>query len=139
MKIVIDAYNGTVDFYVADPADAVIATYRRIFPGLFKPFAAMPADLQKHVRYPEDLFLIQAQMYRAYHMDAPEVFYNREDLWQFPRQPTGSYARCRRRRRDGPLLHQHAPARGDARRVLPHAPDGAEPAAEHDRVAGRPL
>ena len=49
----------------------------------------MPADLQKHVRYPEDLFLIQAQMYRAYHMDAPEVFYNREDLWQFPRQPTG--------------------------------------------------
>ena len=49
----------------------------------------MPADLQKHVRYPEDLFLIQAQLYRAYHMDAPEVFYNREDLWQFPRQPTG--------------------------------------------------
>jgi uncharacterized membrane protein (UPF0182 family) len=89
VKIVIDAYNGTLDFYVVDPADAVIATYQRIFPGLFKPFAAMPADLQKHIRYPEDLFLIQAQMYRAYHMDAPEVFYNREDLWQFPRRPTG--------------------------------------------------
>lgn len=88
VKIVIDAYNGSVDFYVADPADPVVATYRRIFPGLFKPFAAMPADLQKHVRYPEDLFLIQAQLYRAYHMDAPEVFYNREDLWQFPRRPT---------------------------------------------------
>ena len=91
MKIVIDAYNGSPDFYVADPADPVIATYRRIFPGLFKPFEAMPADLQKHVRYPEDLFLIQAQLYRAYHMDAPEVFYNREDLWQFPRQPAGFY------------------------------------------------
>jgi uncharacterized membrane protein (UPF0182 family) len=55
VKVVIDAYNGSVDFYVADPADPVIATYRRIFPGLFKSFEAMPADLQKHVRYPEDL------------------------------------------------------------------------------------
>jgi uncharacterized membrane protein (UPF0182 family) len=89
VKVVIDAYNGTVDFYVADPSDPIVATYQRIFPGLFKPFGAMPADLQKHVRYPEDLFLIQAQLYRAYHMDAPEVFYNREDLWQFPREPTG--------------------------------------------------
>ena len=88
VKVVIDAYNGTVDFYVADPSDALVATYQRIFPGLFKPFAAMPADLQKHVRYPQDLFHIQAQVYRAYHMDTPEVFYNREDLWQFPRQAT---------------------------------------------------
>jgi uncharacterized protein len=87
VKIVIDAYNGTVDFYVIDPADPIIATYRRIFPSLFKPFAAMAADLKKHIRYPEDLFDIQALQYRAYHMDAPEVFYNREDLWQFPREP----------------------------------------------------
>ena len=91
VKIVIDAYNGSAAFYVADPADPVIATYWRIFPELFKPFEAMPADLQKHVRYPEDLFLIQARLYRAYHMDAPEVFYNREDLWQFPRQPANFY------------------------------------------------
>ncbi|HEY5047026.1 MAG TPA: UPF0182 family protein [Rhizomicrobium sp.] len=89
VKIVIDAYNGSVNFYVTDPADPIVETYRRIFPALFKPFAAMPADLQKHTRYPEDLFLIQAQLYRLYHMDAPEVFYNREDLWQFPRQPNG--------------------------------------------------
>jgi uncharacterized membrane protein (UPF0182 family) len=89
VKVVIDAYNGTVDFYVSDPSDPIIATYARIFPGLLKPFAAMPADLKRHVRYPEDLFQIQAQIYRAYHMDQPEVFYNREDLWQFPRQPTG--------------------------------------------------
>ncbi len=89
VKIVIDAYDGTVDFYVATPLDAIIATYRRILPSLFKQFSAMPADLQKHVRYPENFFLIQAQMYRAYHMKAPEVFYNREDLWQFPRRPMG--------------------------------------------------
>jgi uncharacterized protein len=87
VKIVIDAYNGTVTFYVTDAADPIIATYRRIFPSLFKPFAAMPPDLQKHIRYPEDLFTIQALQYRAYHMDVPEVFYNREDLWQFPREP----------------------------------------------------
>jgi uncharacterized protein len=88
VKIIIDAYNGTVSFYVTDAADPIIATYRRIFPSLFKPFDAMPRDLQKHIRYPEDLFNIQALQYRAYHMDAPEVFYNREDLWQFPREPT---------------------------------------------------
>ena len=109
VKIVIDAYNGSVDFYVTDPADPIVETYRRIFPALFKPFAAMPADLQKHTRYPEDLFLIQAQLYRAYHMDAPEVFYNREDLWQFPRQPNGIDDNGRQQ--DGALLHQHAPAR----------------------------
>ena len=87
VKVVIDAYNGTVTFYVADAADPIVATYRRIFPALFKPLDAMPPDLQKHIRYPEDLFNIQALQYRAYHMEAPEVFYNREDLWQFPREP----------------------------------------------------
>src|SRR5712671_4720370 len=89
VKVVIDAYNGTVSFYVADSSDPIAATYQRIFPGLFKPLAAMPQDLQKHIRYPEDLFFIQAQVYRTYHMNSAEVFYNREDLWQFPRQPTG--------------------------------------------------
>jgi len=89
VKIVIDAYNGTVDFYLADAADPVAATWQRIFPDLFKPLAQMPPELQKHIRYPEDLFRIQAQIYRAYHMDRPEVFYNREDLWQFPRQAEG--------------------------------------------------
>ena len=88
VKAVIDAYNGTVSFYVADPTDPILATYRNIFPTLFKPLAAMPSDLQQHIRYPEDLFYMQALEYRAYHMEAPEVFYNREDLWQFPREPT---------------------------------------------------
>jgi uncharacterized protein len=86
VKIVVDAYNGSIDFYDADPSDPILASYRRIFPGLFKPLAAMPNDLRKHIRYPPDLFQIQAEMYRTYHMSAPEVFYNREDLWQFPRQ-----------------------------------------------------
>ena len=89
MKVVIDAYNGTVDFYLMDPADPIAATYQRIFPALFKPFAVMPPDLQKHIRYPEDLFLIQARLFQTYHMEATDVFYNREDLWQFPRQPAG--------------------------------------------------
>jgi uncharacterized protein len=89
LKVVIDAFNGTVSFYISDPSDPIIATYARIFPHLFKPLTAMSPDLQKHIRYPEDFFQIQAQIYRAYHMDTPEVFYNREDLWQFPRQPTG--------------------------------------------------
>lgn len=89
VKIVVDAYNGTVDFYLIDGNDPVAATYQRIFPSLFKPFTAMPADLQNHIRYPEDLFLIQARLYQAYHMEAADVFYNREDLWQFPRQPGG--------------------------------------------------
>jgi len=87
VKILIDAYNGTVEFYLMDPEDPIVATYRRIFPSLFKPFTAMPADLKKHIRYPEDMFLIQARTYQTYHMEAAEVFYNREDLWQFPRQP----------------------------------------------------
>jgi uncharacterized protein len=87
VKVAVDAYNGTSAFYVADPADPIIATYRRIFPSLFKPFDAMPPGLRQHIRYPEDLFTIQALEYRAYHMTDPEVFYNREDLWQFPREP----------------------------------------------------
>jgi uncharacterized membrane protein (UPF0182 family) len=86
VKVVVDAYNGTVEFYEVDATDPVLATYRGIFPEMFKPLASMPDDLRKHIRYPEDLFHIQADMYRAYHMSAPEVFYNREDLWQFPRQ-----------------------------------------------------
>jgi uncharacterized protein len=87
VKVIVDAYNGTVDFYLMDPAEPIAATYQRIFPTLFKPLMSMPPDLQKHIRYPEDLFLIQARLYQAYHMEAVDVFYNREDLWQFPREP----------------------------------------------------
>ena len=92
VKIVVDAYNGSVDFYLADLSDPIAATYRRAFPSLLKPLTAMPPDLQRHIRYPQDLFFIQAQAYRAYHMTTPEVFYNREDLWELPRQAAGGNA-----------------------------------------------
>jgi uncharacterized protein len=81
VKVVIDAYDGTTTFYVFDAEDPVIAAYRRIFPSLFKDASAMPPALRKHVRYPELLLKLQADVYGLYHMTDPEVFYNREDLW----------------------------------------------------------
>ena len=81
VKVVVDAYNGTTTFYVFDNQDPILAAYRGIFPGLFKDAAEMPAGLRKHVRYPELLLQLQAQVYGLYHMTNPEVFYNREDLW----------------------------------------------------------
>jgi uncharacterized protein len=81
VKVVIDAYDGTTTFYVFDPEDPILAAYRGIFPGLFKDAAAMPPGLRKHMRYPELLLRLQAEVYGLYHMTNPEVFYNREDLW----------------------------------------------------------
>ncbi|NQT57138.1 MAG: UPF0182 family protein, partial [Desulfobacteraceae bacterium] len=84
VKITIDAYNGDVCFYLIDEKDPIVKTYSNIFPDLFKPFNEMPPDLIKHVRYPKDLFEIQAHTYRTYHMEDARVFYNQEDLWQIP-------------------------------------------------------
>ena len=84
VKFVIDAYNGTTTAYLADPADPIAATYARIFPGTFKPLDEMPASLRAHVRYPEDIFALQAQVFATYHMTQPAVFYNREDQWEIP-------------------------------------------------------
>jgi uncharacterized membrane protein (UPF0182 family) len=84
VKVVMDAYEGTVTFYVADPGDPVIATYERVFPGAFTPIDSMPSDLRSHVRYPESLFTIQAQVLQTYHMHDPQDFYNRSDAWQQP-------------------------------------------------------
>ncbi len=81
VKVVVDAYDGTTTFYVFDPDDPIIAAYRRIFPSLFKDAALMPPGLRKHVRYPELLLKLQAEVYGLYHMTDPEAFYNREDLW----------------------------------------------------------
>jgi len=81
VKVVVDAYNGTTTFYVFDTKDPVLSAYRRIFPSLFRDASAMPADLHRHVRYPEDLFSMQSEVYGLYHMTNPEVFFNREDLW----------------------------------------------------------
>jgi len=81
VKVVIDAYDGTTTFYVFDNEDPILAAYRRIFPTLFKDGSQMPAGLRQHVRYPELLLQLQAEVYGLYHMTDPEVFYNREDLW----------------------------------------------------------
>jgi uncharacterized membrane protein (UPF0182 family) len=81
VKAVIDAYDGTTTLFVFEPDDPIIARYRRVFPTLFRDASAMPADLRAHVRYPEALLALQADVYGLYHMTNPQVFYNREDLW----------------------------------------------------------
>jgi len=84
VKVVIDAYNGTTTFYAADPADPIVATYTKVFPGMFKPLEEMPGALRAHIRYPEDIFALQAAVFATYHMTEPAVFYNREDQWEIP-------------------------------------------------------
>jgi uncharacterized membrane protein (UPF0182 family) len=84
VKITIDAFNGTTTFYAADAKDPLLATYANVFPGMFKPLADMPASLRSHIRYPEDLFAVQASVFATYHMTEPAVFYNREDQWEIP-------------------------------------------------------
>jgi uncharacterized membrane protein (UPF0182 family) len=83
VKAVVDAYDGTVEFYVVDDDDVIINTYQSVFPGLFKPFDAMPDHLQEHIRYPVDYMTVQAEMYSTYHMEDVQTFYQREDVWQF--------------------------------------------------------
>jgi len=90
VKVVINAYDGSTSFYVFDEADPLIAAYRAIFPTLFKDASAMPADLRKHVRYPELLLELQAAVYGLYHMTNPEAFYNREDLWTVASEVRGN-------------------------------------------------
>jgi uncharacterized membrane protein (UPF0182 family) len=84
VKVVIDAYNGTTTFYTADASDPVLATYASVFPGMFKLLGDMPASLRSHIRYPEDMFALQASVFATYHMTEPPVFYNREDQWEVP-------------------------------------------------------
>jgi uncharacterized membrane protein (UPF0182 family) len=86
VKVVIDAYNGTVDYYVAYPEDPIIQAYEKAFPDLFRPLDAFPPELLDHIRYPQDLFDVQAQQYLAYHMKDTRVFYNQEDLWSIPNE-----------------------------------------------------
>lgn len=93
VKVVIDAYHGKVNFYIADPNDPMIATWSKIFPDLFQPLSAMPATLRQHLRYPVDLFQIQSQRLMTYHMTDAQVFYNREDQWQIPNEVYGDKPR----------------------------------------------
>ncbi|MFE1744955.1 UPF0182 family protein [Coleofasciculus sp. H7-2] len=93
VKVVIDAYNGSVNCYVADPQDPIITSWSAIFPDLLKPLNAMPTSLRSHLRYPVDFFSIQSERLRTYHMTDPQVFYNREDQWQVPTEIYGSEPR----------------------------------------------
>lgn len=84
IKVVVDAYNGSVDYYLVDPSDPIAAAHARIYPGLFKPFDAMPDALKQHVRYPKSLFDVQMDLYKRYHQTDPRTFYNQEDAWELP-------------------------------------------------------
>ncbi|MDI6736263.1 MAG: UPF0182 family protein, partial [bacterium] len=89
VKVVVDAYNGDMKFYISDEQEPIIAMYAKIFPKLFQPLSNMPQDLRSHLRYPVDMFTIQAMMYSAYHMQDPQVFYNKEDLWAISKKVVG--------------------------------------------------
>lgn len=93
IKVVIDAYNGSVNFYIADPNDPIIATWSKIFPNTFKPLNTMPVTLRSHIRYPVDFFKIQSERLMTYHMTDAQVFYNREDQWQIPNEIYGTEPR----------------------------------------------
>ncbi len=84
VKVVVDAYQGTVQFYLSEPNDPIVQTIARIFPTLMRPLSEMPEDLRRHVRYPEGIFQIQSTVYSTYHMTNPAVFYNKEDQWEVP-------------------------------------------------------
>ena len=86
VKVIVDAYHGTVDFYIIDDEDPLIRMYSQVYPGLFKPIEAMPKGLREHLRYPEELFRLQTRVYALYHIRSPTVFYNREDLWEPARE-----------------------------------------------------
>ncbi|MDE0198562.1 MAG: UPF0182 family protein [Caldilineaceae bacterium] len=86
VKIIIDAYTGKMNFYLVEPDEPIAAAYARIFPSLFTSFEEMPADLNAHIRYPNDLFSIQASVFRTYQMTEPTDFYNREDVWAWPEE-----------------------------------------------------
>ena len=89
VKATVDAYTGKMSLYVFDPSDPLIQAYERLFPKLFQPASAMPADLRRHARYPEVLFSTQAEAYRIFHMRDAQVFYNKEDVWEIARNLYG--------------------------------------------------
>ncbi len=87
VKVITNAYTGKMTFYVMDPHDPIIRTWERIFPSMFTPSSKMPSDLRQHIRYPEDLFMVQAQMFGRYHITQPQAFYNAGDAWTLSQDP----------------------------------------------------
>ncbi len=132
VKITVDAYDGTMHFYVADPDDPIIRDYEGVFPGMFEPLSAMPADLQAHLRVPEDLFNAQTNMFGRYHVTNTQQFFGADDLWTVPSQtseqtlPSESY-----------YVEMRLPNEQGVGVPAPPA-DGPDRAAEHDRLGRRP-
>src|ERR1700693_5972733 len=89
VKATVDAYTGKISLYVFDPSDPIIQVYENLFPKLFQPASQMPPDLRRHARYPEVLFRTQAEAYRIFHMRDPQVFYNKEDIWEIAHTLSG--------------------------------------------------
>ena len=133
VKVVMDAYDGTMTFYVSDPDDPLIRAWQGVFPTLFKPMSEFPADLRPHLRVPEELFNVQTRMYGRYHVTDPQTFYSENDLWTVP---TGQTSDAEPPERG--LLRDHVAARGEQPRVPAPPADDPERAAEHDRVGRRP-
>ena len=131
VKVVMDAYDGSVDLYVMDPEDPVLAAYRRAFPELFRPLADLPAGLRAHLRYPQDLFQAQVTRYAAYHMQDPQVFYNKEDLWTDPLEKFGGTTVPM----EPYYVLMRLPGRGAAR-VHADAADDAAREGQPDRLGG---
>jgi uncharacterized protein len=92
VKVVVDAYEGDVRFYVIDPADPILRAYQAALPSLFRPLDEISPGLRQHLRYPEDLFEVQVDKFNTYHMTVPQVFYNREDVWESPHEKFGGKA-----------------------------------------------
>ncbi|KJR48011.1 INTEGRAL MEMBRANE PROTEIN (Rhomboid family) [Desulfosporosinus sp. I2] len=86
VKVILDAYDGTVDFYAIDPQDPILKTYMKIFPGVFKDFSSLSESLKAHLRYPETLFSVQSNMLKTFHMTNSSVFYNKEDSWDIAKE-----------------------------------------------------
>jgi uncharacterized protein len=94
VKITVDAYDGATQFYVNEPQDPILQTWQKILPAMWQPISKMPEDLRQHRRYPSDLFRIQSDRLLTYHMEDPQTFYNREDLWQIPQEIYGGKAQA---------------------------------------------
>ncbi|HET9849276.1 MAG TPA: UPF0182 family protein [Candidatus Dormibacteraeota bacterium] len=124
VKVVIDAYAGTTTFYQIDPNDALATTYGSIFPGLFKPFSEMPAGLQAHIRYPRDLFNLQAELFTYYHMTDPTVFYSRLDLWNIAKENLQQAGEASQMRPFYVIMRLPGEPKEEFVTILPYTPNG---------------
>jgi uncharacterized protein len=123
VKVVVDAYTGASTLYIADPADPIIRTYSAIFPGLFKPLDDMPASIRAHVRYPRDLFSVQAERFTQYHMQDPATFYQKEDLWAIAQETQQQLGRTAAMRPFYVIMRLPGESQAQFFTILPYTPN----------------